>query len=85
MSTKLTLSIDENVIREAKEYAQKTGRSVSQLVENYLKAITSSSIEKKQSSVPPLIKRLHGCIKTDETKSYREIYGDILEDKFGVK
>ena len=65
MSTKLTLSIDESVIKEAKEYAIKTGRSVSQLVESYLKAITSNT-KKKKSGLPPYLKRWHGAFKTGD-------------------
>ena len=40
MDTKLTLKLDKDVIEKAKEYAAKK-ISVSFIVENYLKAITS--------------------------------------------
>ena len=36
MATKLTLSIEEQVIESAKEYAKKQGRSLSSIVEEYL-------------------------------------------------
>jgi predicted HicB family RNase H-like nuclease len=38
MTTKLTLTIDDAVINTAKNYAQKTGKSLSSIVENYLKS-----------------------------------------------
>ena len=38
MTTKLTLTIEEKVISSAKKYAQKKGKSLSNLVENYLKS-----------------------------------------------
>ena len=41
MDTKLTLKLDKDVIEKAKEYAAKQKISVSFIVENYLKAITS--------------------------------------------
>ena len=41
MDTKLTLKLDKKVIEKAKEYAAKQKISVSFIVENYLKAITS--------------------------------------------
>ncbi len=67
MSTKLTLLIDESVIKDAKDYALKTGRSVSQLVESYLKAITSTT-KKKKSGLPPYLKRWHGAFKTGNNR-----------------
>ena len=39
MSTKLTLTIDKSVIKKAKEYAKSQGRSLSNLIEDYLKTV----------------------------------------------
>ncbi len=39
MTTKLTLTIEQDVIKTAKIYAQKKGRSLSDLIENYLKTL----------------------------------------------
>jgi hypothetical protein len=41
MDTKLTLKLDKNVIEKAKIYAAQQKRSLSDVVENYLKAVTS--------------------------------------------
>ena len=41
MLAKLTLTIDQSVIKQAKEYAQKKNRSVSRIVEEYLKNIAT--------------------------------------------
>ena len=43
MSTKLTLLVEESVIEEAKLYAKKQGRSISNIVEEYLKTVTATS------------------------------------------
>ncbi len=45
MNTKLTLSIQEEVIKKAKDYARHNERSLSDLVENYLKALVVSEPE----------------------------------------
>ena len=42
MLAKLTLTIEQSVIEQAKEYAQKKNRSVSRIVEEYLKNIVSN-------------------------------------------
>ena len=41
MLAKLTLTIDRAVIEQAKEYAQKKNRSVSRIIEDYLKNIAT--------------------------------------------
>ena len=50
METKLTLSIDKQVIVRAKKYAKQQGRSLSDIVENYLKLLTSE-IKKTELSL----------------------------------
>lgn len=40
MKQKLTLTIDAEVIKAAKKYAKKEGRSLSTILENYLKLLT---------------------------------------------
>ena len=39
MNTKLTLTIEDDVIKKAKSYARSKGRSLSDIIENYLKAV----------------------------------------------
>lgn len=40
MNTKLTLTIEQHIIEKAKKYAKDNHRSLSSLIENYLKALT---------------------------------------------
>ena len=58
---KLTLSVDERVIRRAKKYAQARGTSVSGLVEQMLDLVASSSDE--PTIAPPVLSRLRGSLK----------------------
>ena len=41
INTKLSLTIDDPVIDQAKKYAKREMRSLADLVENYLKAVVS--------------------------------------------
>lgn len=43
MKTKLTITIDEEVIPRAKRYARSTGRSLSQVIEQHLRELDSAS------------------------------------------
>jgi len=61
MTTKLTLTVDEEVIKKAKSYAKQTGRSLSELVEKYLETLTDEHRETKQIS--PRLKKLVGSVK----------------------
>ncbi len=78
MTTKLTLTIDESVIRRAKDYARKTGRSLSELVESYLEMITKSE-DFSASDMSPKLKKLFGAVDIpsdlDHKKEIRKILG----------
>ena len=50
MKTKLTLTIEKNVVDQAKIYATGTRQSLSNIIENYLRNIT----ENKVSELEPL-------------------------------
>jgi Family of unknown function (DUF6364) len=77
MQTKLTLTIKQSVIENAKRYARAKNKSVSKLVEDYLSNISSqtreTSLELGQS---PITKRLTGALAQYDTK---EEYTTILE------
>jgi hypothetical protein len=44
MTTKLTLTMEDKVISSAKKYARQKGKSLSDIVENYLKSISGTEI-----------------------------------------
>jgi len=52
MNTKLTLTIEQTLIEKAKEYAKAKGRSLSDIVENYFKAIVKDEIVVKTGTTP---------------------------------
>ena len=79
MTTKLTLTIEEEVIKTAKKYAQNKGRSLSSLVESYLKALASEENTAKELS--PRIKRLRGAIKLPSDFDYKKTLGESISKK----
>jgi hypothetical protein len=64
MKTKLTLSLKKEVIDGAKIFAKETGRSLSELVENYLESLLqkNSGITKNEF-ISPKLKRLIGAVE----------------------
>ena len=49
MTRKLTLTVEKSIIERAKSYAKKTGRSLSEIIENYLETITQDNGNEKIS------------------------------------
>ena len=80
MTTKLTLTIEEKVISSAKKYAQKKGKSLSNLVENYLKSISSK--EPDLNTLSPKITKLMGVIKLPTDFNYKVELGSSLSKKY---
>jgi len=81
--SKLTLSIDQEVIEKAKQYARLQGRSLSNIIEEYLKSISVDSSKNKKRELSKLIRELKGSIKpAKDGKSYNEILEDALLEKY---
>jgi len=60
MTTKLTLTVEKSVIEKAKSFARQSGRSLSELVENYLEAITSDT--ENVQSISPKLSQIVGAV-----------------------
>jgi len=81
MHTKLTWTIEQSVIERAKKYARKSERSLSDLVENYIKALTSGPLE-NEDDVTPIVKSLRGTFKLPKDFDYKKELTDRLSEKF---
>jgi hypothetical protein len=95
MDTKLTLTLDKSVIDAAKKLAKQSGRSLSDLVENYLKTwILQCKVEETTSDFGPLtvsdsaspyyserLKNLRGIAKDDDPRDYKEQLADIRKKR----
>jgi hypothetical protein len=79
MQTKLTLRLDDHLIEQAKSYAAQAGKSVSQVVADYFKMLTS---EKAKLSSPsaPITQSLRGLLR--ESKLDEKDYKKHLEGKY---
>jgi hypothetical protein len=79
METKLTLRMDEKVINHAKEYARKSGKSVSQLVADFF-VLLGSKQERRASDITPKVKSLRGVFRGSDFSIDK--YRHHLEDKY---
>lgn len=83
MDAKLTLKLDKYVIDKAKEYATSHQRSLSRMIESYLKSL----IEKDKFQVDedfeisPFVKSMRTGVKLPADYDYKKVYGDYLAEK----
>jgi len=67
MQSKLTLRMDEEVIRRAKAYAEAHGTSVSTLVARYLRLLESGV--SSNAEITPAVQRLKGLLRGIEIEA----------------
>jgi len=84
MDAKLTLKLDKYVIDKAKEYASSHKRSLSRLIESYLKSLIDK--EKPQSDddieISPFVKSMRTGVKLPADCDYKKVYSDYLAEKY---
>ncbi len=84
MNTKLTLTIEKEVIEIAKEYAKEKGQSLSEMVENYFKFVTLSRKKVAEKQLSFKVRKLRGIIKTDNNFDYKQVLTEELSKKYGL-
>ena len=84
MNTKLTLTIEKEVIEIAKQYAKEKGQSLSEMVENYFKFVTVNRAKIKENQLSTKVRKLRGIIKTDDNFNYKQILTEELSKKYGI-
>jgi hypothetical protein len=78
MQTKLTLRLEDHLIEQAKSYAAQAGKSVSQIVADYFKLLTSERV-KTGSPSTPITQSLRGLLRESELDE--KDYKRYLEEK----
>ncbi len=80
MQTKLTISLDRQVIEQAKIMAKKKGRSLSEMIENYLKVLVKKDASEVEISAD--IKKLQGSVKLPADLNYKKALQQSLSKKY---
>ena len=88
MNTKLTLTLDDAVIKNAKQYAKSRNISLSRIVEGYFRRVaveTTGETIHMDMQLPPITKKLTGIARDKQDvlgRSYKEMLLEALEEKF---
>ena len=81
MNTKLTLTIEQTVIEKSKKYASEKGRSLSAIIENYLKVLTKED-QINELELTPLVKSMKGSFKAPDNIDYKKELAKELSEKY---
>ncbi len=83
MKTKLTLTIEEEIIKRAKKYAKDKNNSLSGIIEIYLKILTKEEQKEKTQKLNPVVQSLKESFKMPEkSMDYKKKLRDRLEKKY---
>ena len=79
MTTKLTLTMDEDAILIAKHYAKRHRSSLSKIVEAFFSSLRNKY---KQEELTPIVKELSGVIHIPTRYNHKKDYADYLAKKY---
>lgn len=80
MDKKLTLSLNQGIIDNAKLYAKSNNISLSKLIEAYLSSLTRKTGVK--SEITPLVQSISGVIEVPNDYNERKAYSEHVEEKY---
>ncbi|MFC5284305.1 DUF6364 family protein [Pedobacter alpinus] len=78
MTTKLTLTVKKSVVERGKIYAKSTGRSLSEIIENYLGTITQES---SSNELSPKLRKIVGVVNLPKDFDDKKELKLVLEEK----
>lgn len=81
MNTKLTLSLDKDIIERAKIYAKEKNISLSFLIENYL-LLLISDFKTEELAKGSIVNELSGVLELPEEFDYKDLHTDYLIEKY---
>ena len=79
--TKLTLSVEEDVVEKAKQIAEANKTSVSAMFSQFIRSIANSRARKLE--IGPLTRKATAIAKLPPGKDYKEVLTDALIEKYG--
>jgi hypothetical protein len=79
MQTKLTLRLEDALIRKAKKFSKRTGKSVSMIVADYFEKLDAPPSEEIEG-ITPKVATIRGLLK--RTGSEEEDYYRHIEEKY---
>ena len=80
MKTKLTLSIEKEVVERAKKFAKESDQTISEMVEGFLRAISRN--QSQPAELSDRLRSLAGKFRLPEGKEDRDVLVEELTKKY---
>ncbi len=81
--TKLTLSVDEDVVEQAKQLAEAGKTSVSSMFSRFIRSAAGQHA--RRIKIGPLTRRASGIVRLPPGRDYDELLTDALKEKYGIR
>ncbi len=82
MKTKLTLSVEKDVIMKAKAISSHSGISLSELIENFFRQLTLNENRRHGKQESELVRSLKGSVRVPEDFNYDSELSEGLMKKY---
>jgi hypothetical protein len=84
MDVKLTLKLDKSVIDKAKEYASSHKKSLSRMIEAYLKSLIDKDSKNPDNDfeISPFVKSMQTGVKIQADFDFKKAYAEYLMEKY---
>ena len=82
MKTKLTLSVEKEIIMKAKAISSQSGISLSELIENFLRQLTLKEKIRPGQEESELVRSLKGSVRVPEDFNYDSVLSEELMKKY---
>lgn len=82
MDAKLTLKLNKDVIEKSKKYAKSHQKSLSRLVESYLKTVVNEDQKDDEIEISPFVKSFSTGVKIPSDYDYKKDFQDHLVEKY---
>ena len=77
----MTISLNETLIQNAKEFAKRNHTTLSQIIEDYLASLTAKADAEKQE-ITPVVKSLSGILNLPDDFDYKTERRNYLHKKY---
>lgn len=84
MITKLTLTLEEETIKRAKEFAKESGKSLSALVETYFRLLTKTKRDEDKEKLTEKVNSLYGSVTLPDDFDYKAELEKAINEKYNV-
>lgn len=83
MTTKLTLSLEKDVINQAKKFAREKNKSLSRIIEEYLVELTAKrTLKSEEKQLPPISRELAGSVNIKGSMDLGKEIAEYLNRKY---